>query len=62
MQNALRLSIEGHASFVPVEYETLRGSTNVLDQWINSASQSLVKFVREEMEGYRLYTVCCIHI
>ncbi|RIA79525.1 isoleucyl-tRNA synthetase [Glomus cerebriforme] len=32
-------------------------STNVMDRWILACSQSLIKFVREEMEAYRLYTV-----
>ncbi|KAL6188963.1 hypothetical protein ACLB2K_040353 [Fragaria x ananassa] len=34
-----------------------KSQSNVLDQWINSATQSLVYFVRQEMNGYRLYTV-----
>lgn len=57
VQNASRLTIEGHDAFSPVDYNLLLSSTNVLDQWINSASQSLVQFVQEEMEAYRLYTV-----
>ena len=32
-------------------------SANLMDQWIGSFTQSLVKFVRQEMKGYRLYTV-----
>ncbi|RGB32224.1 tRNA synthetases class I-domain-containing protein [Rhizophagus diaphanus] len=32
-------------------------STNVMDKWILACSQSLIKFVREEMRAYRLYTV-----
>ncbi|KAJ4723257.1 Isoleucine--tRNA ligase, cytoplasmic [Melia azedarach] len=57
VQNAKRLEIEGGAPFVPIDLETLQKSSNVLDQWIHSATQSLVHFVRQEMEGYRLYTV-----
>lgn len=57
VQNAKRLEIEGFAPFVPVDQATLQKSFNVLDQWINSATQSLVYFVRKEMDGYRLYTV-----
>lgn len=57
MQNAKRLEIEGGVTFVPVDLGTLQKSLNVLDQWINSATQSLVCFVRQEMDGYRLYTV-----
>ncbi|KAL0890842.1 hypothetical protein Bca101_014825 [Brassica carinata] len=54
--NAKRLEIEGSGPFVPTDVATLR-SSNVLDQWIHSATQSLVCFVRQEMDGYRLYTV-----
>ncbi|XP_059654270.1 isoleucine--tRNA ligase, cytoplasmic-like [Cornus florida] len=57
VQNAKRLEIEGFAPFVPIEQFTLQKSSNVLDQWINSATQSLVHFVCQEMDAYRLYTV-----
>ncbi|CAA7028363.1 unnamed protein product [Microthlaspi erraticum] len=56
VQNAKRLEIEGSAPFVPTDLAKLQ-SSNVLDQWIHSATQSLVHFVRQEMDGYRLYTV-----
>ncbi|RHZ86220.1 hypothetical protein Glove_53g30 [Diversispora epigaea] len=32
-------------------------SLNVMDRWILACAQSLIKFVREEMKAYRLYTV-----
>ncbi|KAF2652009.1 hypothetical protein K491DRAFT_781437 [Lophiostoma macrostomum CBS 122681] len=32
-------------------------NTNILDRWILASCQSLLKFVNEEMEAYRLYTV-----
>nr|XP_043623289.1 isoleucine--tRNA ligase, cytoplasmic [Erigeron canadensis] len=57
VQNAKRLEVEGLATFVPLDRATLLNSDNVLDQWINSATQSLVHFVRQEMDAYRLYTV-----
>ncbi|KAK3043535.1 hypothetical protein RJ639_002114 [Escallonia herrerae] len=57
VQNAKRLEVEGLAPFVPYDHETVQGSSSVLDQWINSATQSLVHFVRQEMDAYRLYTV-----
>lgn len=57
VQNAKRLEVEGLAQFVPLDQAILRNSANVLDQWINSATQSLVHFVRQEMDAYRLYTV-----
>ncbi|KAL4194516.1 hypothetical protein AMTRI_Chr05g59720 [Amborella trichopoda] len=57
VQNAKRLEIEGLAPFAPFDQATLQMSSNVLDQWINSATGSLVSFVRQEMDAYRLYTV-----
>ncbi|KAI9813181.1 MAG: isoleucine--tRNA ligase [Phylliscum demangeonii] len=33
------------------------GSTNVMDRWILASCQSLLRFVNQEMAGYRLYTV-----
>ncbi|KAL6553648.1 hypothetical protein OROGR_007490 [Orobanche gracilis] len=57
VQNAKRLEVEGMTPFVPIDHAILQKSSNVLDQWINSATQSLVHFVRQEMDGYRLYTV-----
>ncbi|KAL5550220.1 hypothetical protein UlMin_000396 [Ulmus minor] len=57
VQNAKRLELEGSAPFVPIDQATLQNSSNVLDQWINSATLSLVQFVQQEMNAYRLYTV-----
>ncbi|KAI3497709.1 hypothetical protein L1887_33203 [Cichorium endivia] len=57
VENAKRFEVEGLASFVPHDRVTLLNSANVLDQWINSATQSLVHFVTQEMDAYRLYTV-----
>ncbi|KAJ4954492.1 hypothetical protein NE237_011275 [Protea cynaroides] len=57
VQNAKRLEVEGLAPFVPTDKITLQMSSNVLDQWINSSTESLVHFVRQEMDAYRLYTV-----
>ena len=34
-----------------------KASTNVMDRWITASLHGLIKFVREEMEAYRLYTV-----
>ncbi|KAI8554762.1 hypothetical protein RHMOL_Rhmol05G0122400 [Rhododendron molle] len=56
VQNAKRLEVEGLAPFITVDKVTLQQS-NVLDQWINSATLSLVHFVQQEMDGYHLYTV-----
>ncbi|CAA2997309.1 isoleucine--tRNA ligase, cytoplasmic-like [Olea europaea var. sylvestris] len=57
VQNARRLEVDGLAPFIPIDHNILQKSSNVLDQWINSATQSLVHFVRQEMDAYRLYTV-----
>ncbi|KAG7583039.1 Aminoacyl-tRNA synthetase class Ia [Arabidopsis suecica] len=56
VQNAKRLEIEICRSFVPSNLATLQ-SSNVLDQWIHSATQTLVKDVHEKMDEYRLDTV-----
>lgn len=35
----------------------IKKSTNFMDKWINAGNHGLIKFMREEMEAYRLYTV-----
>lgn len=35
----------------------MKKSENVMDRWILASCQSLIKFIREEMGAYRLYTV-----
>uniref|UniRef100_J3LA99 isoleucine--tRNA ligase n=1 Tax=Oryza brachyantha TaxID=4533 RepID=J3LA99_ORYBR len=57
VQNAKRLEVEGLAAFSPIDQAILLRSPNVLDHWIQSATESLVSFVRQEMDAYRLYTV-----
>ncbi|KAK9088613.1 hypothetical protein Scep_027695 [Stephania cephalantha] len=57
VQNAKRLEMEGFATFIPMDLISLQASSNVLDQWIYSATESLVQFVCQEMDAYRLYTV-----
>lgn len=54
VQNIKRLE-ESCGEFRPVQGESL--SENVLDIWITSLTNSLVRFVRDEMRSYRLYTV-----
>jgi len=56
VQNTRRLECEDGVKFNPAETE-VSNATNVLDRWINSASHSLVRYVKQEMEAYRLYTV-----
>lgn len=38
-------------------YDPSLSSDNVMDRWLLASIQSLVKFVHEEMQSYRLYTV-----
>lgn len=42
---------------VDFEYNSQLISHNVFDKWILASLQSLIKFIHEEMQGYRLYTV-----
>jgi isoleucyl-tRNA synthetase len=44
------------SQFAP-NVETAKSSTNDVDVWILAATLGLVKFVHEEMQAYRLYTV-----
>ncbi|KAK8700452.1 hypothetical protein V6N13_018848 [Hibiscus sabdariffa] len=60
VQNAKRLEHEGSVPFIPIAVTVLQKSSNVLDQWINSATRSLVHFVGEKMDAYLLYTVLSI--
>lgn len=50
VQGAKRLEVEGFAPFFPIDIATLQISSN-------SAAQSLFHFVRQEMNGDRLYVV-----
>jgi len=55
-QEVGRYETDSGKKFVPNK-NIIKTSTNVMDQWIYASSQSLIKFVRGEMEAYRLYTV-----
>ncbi|KAJ8301699.1 hypothetical protein KUTeg_020686 [Tegillarca granosa] len=56
MQNVERLEREEGITFIYNDSQTDR-PTNYMDRWILSFTQSLIKFVRAEMQAYRLYTV-----
>lgn len=56
VQNILRFEKDEGLKFEYKE-DKLAESTNIMDRWIISCIQSLVSFVKEEMEAYRLYTV-----
>lgn len=47
---------EGEASFGP-DLELAKSSSNDLDRWMLATMQSLLRFVRAEMEAYKLNTV-----
>jgi len=56
VQNTHLMAAAGHAySFDPDFGSKV---TNVFDKWILAYTQSLIAFVRKEMDAYRLYTVC----
>jgi isoleucyl-tRNA synthetase len=63
LYNAFRFFIQnierweaGGGKFVP-DVEKVRSTKNATDIWISAEAQGLIKFVHEEMQGYRLYTV-----
>ena len=55
VQNVRRIESETHMPFNP--FASDQNGINVLDRWIASATTSLVTFVKNEMDNYRLYTV-----
>ena len=55
-QNVERFEREEGVEFTWSE-SSYGGSTNVMDRWIISFTQSLLEFVAKEMAAYRLYTV-----
>lgn len=56
LQNIERWEADNGRSFVYKEILTYEGD-NVMDKWLLSSIQSLLKFVRNEMAQYKLYTV-----
>ncbi|XP_055998788.1 isoleucine--tRNA ligase, cytoplasmic-like isoform X2 [Ostrea edulis] len=56
MQNVDRYQTEEGLEFLYNESKITKRS-NYKDRWIMSLAQSLIKFVRMEMQAYRLYTV-----
>ncbi|KAL0587483.1 hypothetical protein ABG067_002779 [Albugo candida] len=55
-QNAMRLEKVTNKVFTPTREEAFQ-SDNVMDSWIIAALHNLIKFVRDEMAAFRLYTV-----
>ena len=56
VENASRYERETHDKF-KYDPQAFKSMTNIMDKWILSELQSLVKFFGKEMEAYRLYTV-----
>ncbi|XP_072438231.1 isoleucine--tRNA ligase, cytoplasmic isoform X2 [Chiloscyllium punctatum] len=56
VQNVQRLHKEEGIQFLFNE-STIEDSDNIMDKWILSFTQSLIRFLKAEMEAYRLYTV-----
>lgn len=56
MQNIYRLHKEENVQFLFNE-NTAKPSSNIMDKWILSFTQSLIQFFKAEMSAYRLYTV-----
>jgi len=55
VQETTRYEAE-HGKFVP-DPSRIKKSKNLMDKWINASMHNLIKFVRDEMDAYRLYTV-----
>ena len=56
VQNATRYEVNTGNKF-NIDVSLLENSDNVMDKWMLSLTNGLVKFVHNEMENYRLYTV-----
>ncbi|CAG07066.1 unnamed protein product, partial [Tetraodon nigroviridis] len=56
VQNVQRLQKEEDNQFLYNE-NTAKQSDNIMDNWIQSFTQSLIQFFKAEMDAYRLYTV-----
>jgi isoleucyl-tRNA synthetase len=56
LQNVERWEGHGTRKFVP-SVDKVKATTNATDIWISAATQELIKFVHDEMNAYRLYTV-----
>ncbi|CAF3226873.1 unnamed protein product [Rotaria sp. Silwood2] len=60
VQSCYQLLIDKKVDFIYDEkrlYASMSSNTNVIDTWIVSYTQTLLDFVKQEMDAYRLYTV-----
>jgi len=56
MQN-IQVQEKDHGIKFTYEASRVKVSENIMDKWIVSFTQSLLVFIKEEMQAYRLYTV-----
>ncbi|XP_054003576.1 isoleucine--tRNA ligase, cytoplasmic [Hylaeus anthracinus] len=56
MQNIERFEREEKITFIHDETKNVH-SNNIMDKWILSFTQTLLEFVKQEMQAYKLYTV-----
>jgi len=56
VQETFRYEGNQGQKFTP-DVKRVKASSNIMDKWINACNHGLIKFVREEMAAYRLYTV-----
>ncbi|CAF1580601.1 unnamed protein product, partial [Adineta ricciae] len=60
VQSCDQLKVDKKVTFVYDEkrlHASMASNTNVMDTWIVSYTQTLLDFVKQEMDAYRLYTV-----
>ncbi|UJR12101.1 hypothetical protein I4U23_016279 [Adineta vaga] len=60
IQSCDQLKMDKKVTFIYDEkrlYSSMELNTNIMDTWIVSYTQTLLDFVRQEMDAYRLYTV-----
>lgn len=59
LQNINRWELENNKKWVFDEnmFQSLDTFTNIFDKWILASSENLIRYVRKELEEYRLYTV-----
>jgi isoleucyl-tRNA synthetase len=56
IENVKRYEAKSNTNFV-FDPALRHQATNLLDKWIIAANQSLLKFFREELDNYKLYTI-----
>ncbi|CUV05324.1 unnamed protein product [Cryptosporidium hominis] len=57
VQEAIRYENTNHNIKFKSNKQVIKNTNNIMDKWIYSEAQSLLKFVKTEMDAYRLYNV-----